>query len=228
MEDIGHSFSEYFVQRINKRSKQNKSIRYANNISAWRTLATEGALHWDRCAGALGGQAPRRRRRWQAAVWAVAAGSGMVLPRGPCAAFLRWHRRCSLSRPWRSRSRPSLYAGAAAHRRLSLFAIWHVSSRGRGRRGEVVAQPLLAPGPSSGRPRIFGGRHAGDGARPGRCRPRGRGSTRPLRPRVGSCRSRRSRDVGRLAGCARGVPAQAARAAAFSRAGWGGHGADGS
>lgn len=43
----------------------------------------EGALHRDRYAGALGGQAPRQ----QAAVWAVAAGSEWFYPEGPARPF---------------------------------------------------------------------------------------------------------------------------------------------
>uniref|UniRef100_A0AAA9SYU8 Cornichon family AMPA receptor auxiliary protein 1 n=1 Tax=Bos taurus TaxID=9913 RepID=A0AAA9SYU8_BOVIN len=46
----------------------------------------------------------------------------MVLPRGPCAAFLRWHQRCSLSPGHGVHVRGLLlYAGAAAHRRAHLL-----------------------------------------------------------------------------------------------------------
>lgn len=48
-----------------------------------------------------------------------------------------------------------------------------------GEGGGVAAQALLAPGPWSGRPRPPEVRTAGDGARPGRYRPRAQGSARP-------------------------------------------------
>lgn len=180
-------------------------------------------MHRDRYAGALGGQAPRQ----QAAVWAVAAGSEWFYPEGP-------------ARPFSAGTSAAPFPPAMAFTfaafcymlallltaALIFFAIWHVSSRGRGKEGEVAAQSLLDPGPWSGRPRSSevgtlgmgpGRGGAGRGARglhaspsPGRelqvqeeSRRRAVGWLRPRCPGAG--RARR---------CS-------------SRAGWGGRGAEG-
>lgn len=87
-------------------------------------------------------------------MWAVAAGSEWFYPEGP-------------ARPFSAGTGAAPFPPAMAFTfaafcymlallltaALIFFAIWHVSSRGRGKEGEVAAQPLLAPGPSSGRPR---------------------------------------------------------------------------
>ncbi|KAG8517735.1 Protein cornichon-1 [Galemys pyrenaicus] len=94
---------------------------------------------------------------------------------------------------------------------LIFFAIWHVSSRGRGMEGEEAEQPLLAPGPRSGRRRPPGGLRLGRWGRDGADRAARRLSA--LGPRGAGCRSRRSRGVRWPDGCTGRVPAQAARAA---------------
>ena len=87
----------------------------------------EGALHRERCAGALGGQGPRRRRGRQAAVWAVAAGSEWFYPEGPARPF-------SLGTGAAAFSLAMAFTFAAFCYMLALlltaalifFAIWHI------------------------------------------------------------------------------------------------------
>ena len=109
---------------------------------------------------------------------------------------------------------------------LIFFAIWHVSSRGRGKKGEVAAQPFFAPGPWSGRPRPSEVRTPGNGARPGRCRPRGQGPARPRSANRGLQVPEEPRRP--AAGWLRPLCPGAGRARRYSSlAGWGGRGPSG-
>ena len=87
-------------------------------------------------------------------MWAVAAGSEWFYPEGPARPFSAGTGAAAFSPAMAFTFAAFCYMLALLlTAALIFFAIWHVSNRGRGEEGEVAAQPLLAPGPWSGRPR---------------------------------------------------------------------------